>query len=49
MRTLGAFLGRSLDATVIPVNDTGAGGLVAMNRTITANPDRILIDLAEDR
>lgn len=43
MRTLGAYLGKKLGATVIPTNDTGAGGLVAMNRTITANPDGLTI------
>jgi tripartite-type tricarboxylate transporter receptor subunit TctC len=43
MRTLGAYLGRKLNATVIPTNDTGAGGLAAMNRTITAPPDGLSI------
>jgi tripartite-type tricarboxylate transporter receptor subunit TctC len=43
MRTLGAYLGRKLNATVIPTNDTGAGGLAAMNRTITAAPDGLSI------
>jgi putative tricarboxylic transport membrane protein len=43
MRTLGAYLGRKLNATVIPSNETGAGGLLAMNRTLTANPDGLTI------
>jgi tripartite-type tricarboxylate transporter receptor subunit TctC len=42
-RTLGAYLARKLNATVIPTNDTGAGGLAAMNRTITAPPDGLTI------
>src|SRR5262249_5417188 len=32
-----------LNATIIPTNETGAGGLVAMNRTLTANPDGLTI------
>ena len=43
MRTLGAYLGKRLGATVIPTNEIGAGGLVAMNYAITANPDGLTI------
>jgi tripartite-type tricarboxylate transporter receptor subunit TctC len=42
-RTLGAFLGKELNATIIPTNETGAGGLIAMNRTINAIPDGLTI------
>ncbi len=43
MRTLGSYLGRKLGATVIPTNDTGAGGLAAMNHTLTAPADGLTI------
>ena len=39
MRTLIPYLEKKLGAKFIPVNETGAGGLLAMNRTINAAPD----------
>jgi tripartite-type tricarboxylate transporter receptor subunit TctC len=43
MRTLIPYLERKTGAKFIPVNETGAGGLIAMNRTITATPDGLTI------
>jgi tripartite-type tricarboxylate transporter receptor subunit TctC len=42
-RALGAFVAKELNATVIPTNETGAGGLISMNRTINAIPDGLTI------
>lgn len=43
MRTLIPFLERKTGATFIPDNEPGAGGLLAMNRTITATPNGLTI------
>ena len=43
MRALAPHLERKLGAKVLPTNETGAGGLIAMNRTITATPDGLTI------
>jgi tripartite-type tricarboxylate transporter receptor subunit TctC len=42
-RTLGGFLAKELNATIIPTNETGAGGLISMNRTVNAPPDGLTI------
>jgi tripartite-type tricarboxylate transporter receptor subunit TctC len=42
-RALAGFLGKELNATIIPTNETGAGGLISMNRTINAIPDGLTI------
>ena len=39
MRTMIPHLEKKLGADLLPLNESGAGGLVAMNRTITAPPD----------
>jgi tripartite-type tricarboxylate transporter receptor subunit TctC len=38
-RMIAPYLGKALDATVIVENQLGAGGLVALNRISTAQPD----------
>ena len=38
-RMIAPYLGRNLDATVVVENQLGAGGLVALNRISTAQPD----------
>jgi putative tricarboxylic transport membrane protein len=43
MRMLGNHLRTKLGVTIIPTNETGAGGLIAMNRTLTAAPDGLTI------
>lgn len=43
MRALAPYLERKLGAKLLPTNETGAGGLIAMNRTITATPDGLTI------
>jgi putative tricarboxylic transport membrane protein len=43
MRALAPWIERKLGAKVLPTNETGAGGLIAMNRTITATPDGLTI------
>jgi tripartite-type tricarboxylate transporter receptor subunit TctC len=43
MRTLGGFLERRIGIKSLPTNETGAGGLIAMNRTLTATPDGLTI------
>jgi tripartite-type tricarboxylate transporter receptor subunit TctC len=40
---LGNHLRTKLGVTIIPTNETGAGGLIAMNRTLTAAPDGLTI------
>jgi tripartite-type tricarboxylate transporter receptor subunit TctC len=39
MRTLIPPLEKRLGAKILPINETGAGGLIAMNRVVTAPPD----------
>jgi tripartite-type tricarboxylate transporter receptor subunit TctC len=39
MRTLIPPLEKRLGAKILPINETGAGGLLAMNRIVTAPPD----------
>ena len=46
-RTVGAFLEKKLGAKIIPTNETAAGGMIAMNRTINAPAGRP--DAAADR
>lgn len=43
MRTLIPHLERKLGAKIVPLNETGAGGILAMNRMITAPPDGLTI------
>ncbi len=43
MRAIGAHLVRRLGARLIPVNEPGAGGLIAMSRTMIAPPDGLTI------
>jgi tripartite-type tricarboxylate transporter receptor subunit TctC len=38
-RMIAPYLGKALDATVVVENQLGAGGLVALNRVSTAQPD----------
>jgi tripartite-type tricarboxylate transporter receptor subunit TctC len=45
MRVLGPFLERKLGAKMLPTNEPGAGGLIAMNRTVNAPPDGLTIAL----
>ncbi len=42
-RMIAPYLGRQLDATVVVENQLGAGGLVALNRVATAQPDGLTI------
>jgi tripartite-type tricarboxylate transporter receptor subunit TctC len=42
-RMVSTFLGRKLDARVLPTNETAAGGLIAMNRTMNAAPDGLTL------
>jgi len=43
MRTLIPHLEKRLGATIVPANETGAGGLLAMNRLISAPPDGLTL------
>ncbi len=43
MRALIPHLDKKLAAKLIPTNEPGAGGLIAMNRTLTAAPDGLTI------
>src|SRR6185295_7441997 len=45
MRALGPFLERKLGAKIVPTNEPGAGGLIAMNRTLNAPPDGLTVAL----
>jgi tripartite-type tricarboxylate transporter receptor subunit TctC len=45
-RLLAPHLSRALDATVVVDNRPGAGGLVALNQTYTADPDGLTIMIA---
>ncbi len=45
MRTLGAHLIRRLGARLIPINESGAGGLIAMSRAQIAQPDGLSVVL----
>src|SRR4029077_11951897 len=45
MRALGPFLEKKLGAKMLPTNEPGAGGLIAMNRTINAPPDGLTVAL----
>jgi tripartite-type tricarboxylate transporter receptor subunit TctC len=45
MRALGPFLEKKLGAKMLPTNEPGAGGLIAMNRTLHAPPDGLTIAL----
>ncbi len=45
MRTLGGHLARRLGAKLIPINESGAGGLIAMSRAQIAPPDGLSIAL----
>jgi len=42
-RLVSAFLGRKLDARILPTNETAAGGMLAMNRTMNAAPDGLTL------
>jgi tripartite-type tricarboxylate transporter receptor subunit TctC len=43
MRALAPHLERKLGAKVLPTNETGAGGLAAMNRLLSSSPDGLTI------
>lgn len=43
LRTIIPYLERRLNAKIVPLNETGAGGLVAMNRVITAPADGLTL------
>ena len=43
MRTMIPYLERQLGAKFLPLNESAAGGLVAMNRTVQAPPDGLTI------
>ena len=43
MRALVPHLERKLGAKMLPTNEPGAGGLIAMNRTLNAPPDGLTI------
>jgi tripartite-type tricarboxylate transporter receptor subunit TctC len=45
MRALVPFLEKKLGAKMLPTNEPGAGGLIAMNRTINAPPDGLTVAL----
>src|SRR5262245_13057229 len=42
-RLASAYLGRMLDARVLPTNETAAGGMIAMNRAMNAAPDGLTL------
>ena len=42
-RMIAPYLSKQLDATVVVENQLGAGGLVALNRVATAQPDGLTI------
>jgi tripartite-type tricarboxylate transporter receptor subunit TctC len=42
-RAVGSFLERKLDVRVLPTNETAAGGMLAMNRTMNAAPDGLTL------
>lgn len=42
-RLVSAYLGRKLDARVLPTNETAAGGMIAMNRAMNAAPDGLTL------
>ncbi|MDF2119781.1 tripartite tricarboxylate transporter substrate-binding protein [Roseiarcaceae bacterium H3SJ34-1] len=45
MRVLIPPLEKRLGAKILPINETGAGGLIAMNRVVTAPPDGLTLVL----
>src|SRR5436309_13448759 len=42
-RLVSAFLGRKLDARILPTNETAAGGMLATNRTMNAATDGLTL------
>ena len=42
-RTVSAFLEKRIGVKLIPTNETAAGGMIAMNRTINATPDGLTL------
>src|SRR5262245_34681336 len=43
MRALVPYLEKKLGARMLPTNEPGAGGLIAVNRTVNAPPDGLTI------
>ena len=42
-RTVSAFLEKRIGVKLIPTNETAAGGMIAMNRTVNATPDGLTL------